>query len=53
MAELAIGIDGGGSSCRAAVADSMGNILGRGNAGPANILSDLESSLSNIVEISA
>jgi glucosamine kinase len=28
----------------------VGNILGRGNAGPANILSDLESSLINIVE---
>ncbi|NLS04630.1 N-acetylglucosamine kinase [Rhizobium sp. P32RR-XVIII] len=50
MTGLAIGIDGGGSSCRAAVADRVGNILGRGNAGPANILSDLESSLINIVE---
>lgn len=50
MTELAIGIDGGGSSCRAAVADRFGNILGRGKAGPANILSDLENSLVNIVE---
>ena len=50
MTELAIGIDGGGTSCRAAVADRIGNIIGRGKAGPANILSDLENSLANIVE---
>ncbi|APO75444.1 N-acetylglucosamine kinase protein [Rhizobium etli 8C-3] len=50
MTELAIGIDGGGSSCRAAVADRRGNVLGRGKAGPANILSDLDGSLLNIVE---
>ncbi|EGE56573.1 UNVERIFIED_ORG: glucosamine kinase [Rhizobium esperanzae] len=50
MTELAIGIDGGGTSCRAAVADRNGNIIGRGKAGPANILSDLENSLLNIVE---
>jgi glucosamine kinase len=50
MTELAIGIDGGGSSCRAAVADRSGKILGCGKAGPANILSDLEGSLANIIE---
>ncbi|MBX4866784.1 N-acetylglucosamine kinase [Rhizobium bangladeshense] len=50
MTELAIGIDGGGTSCRAAVADRDGTIIGRGKAGPANILSDLENSLLNIVE---
>ncbi|MBX5064371.1 N-acetylglucosamine kinase [Rhizobium lentis] len=50
MTELAIGIDGGGTSCRAAVADRDGNVLGRGKSGPANILSDLENSLLNIVE---
>ncbi|OWV74043.1 N-acetylglucosamine kinase [Rhizobium sp. N122] len=50
MTELAIGIDGGGTSCRAAVADRNGNIIGRGKSGPANILSNLENSLLNIVE---
>ncbi|OAV52450.1 N-acetylglucosamine kinase [Rhizobium sp. WYCCWR10014] len=50
MTELAIGIDGGGTSCRAAVADRNGNIIGRGKSGPANILSDLENSRLNIVE---
>ncbi|WFU07613.1 N-acetylglucosamine kinase [Rhizobium sp. CB3090] len=49
MAEFAIGIDGGGTSCRAAVTDRMGNVLGTGKAGAANILSDLENSLINIV----
>ncbi|WP_028746331.1 N-acetylglucosamine kinase [Rhizobium mesoamericanum] len=49
MTELTIGIDGGGSSCRAAVADATGRILGRGTAGPSNILSDLQNSLVNIV----
>ncbi|MDO3435233.1 N-acetylglucosamine kinase [Rhizobium sp. CBN3] len=50
MTELAIGIDGGGTSCRAAVADRNGTIIGRGKSGPANILSDLENSLLNIAE---
>ncbi len=49
MTELAIGIDGGGSSCRAAVTDATGRILGRGTAGPSNILSDIDNSLINIV----
>jgi glucosamine kinase len=50
MTELAIGIDGGGSSCRAAIADAAGRVIGRGIAGPANILSDLENSLANIID---
>lgn len=35
-----LGVDGGGSGCRAAVADGAGRILGRGEGGPANIHSD-------------
>jgi glucosamine kinase len=49
MTGLAIGIDGGGTSCRAAVADRLGNILGTGKAGAANIMSDPEGALANIV----
>jgi glucosamine kinase len=49
MTELAIGIDGGGSSCRAAVLDRTGRVLGRGTAGPANILSDIDNALINII----
>lgn len=37
---LYLGIDGGGSGCRAAVADATGRVLGRGAAGPANIATD-------------
>ncbi|OQP83809.1 N-acetylglucosamine kinase [Rhizobium rhizosphaerae] len=40
MSEWCIGIDGGGTSCRAAVATSQGQIVGRGLSGAANILSD-------------
>ncbi|MGZ9722451.1 BadF/BadG/BcrA/BcrD ATPase family protein [Rhizobium miluonense] len=50
MGQFAIGIDGGGTNCRAAVIDQTGQILGTGKAGAANILSDLENSLINIVE---
>ena len=39
---LILGVDGGGSGCRAAVADGAGRVLGRGEAGPANIHSDPE-----------
>lgn len=39
---LCLGIDGGGSGCRAVLATSGGRILGRGTAGPANIVSDAE-----------
>ncbi|TIX88647.1 N-acetylglucosamine kinase [Rhizobium sp. P44RR-XXIV] len=49
MGQFAIGIDGGGTNCRAAVIDGAGQILGTGKAGAANILSDLENSLINIV----
>lgn len=49
MSEFAIGVDGGGTSCRAAVADRSGNILGRGKAGAANIMSDPDGALANIV----
>ncbi|NRP72201.1 Glucosamine kinase GspK [Ensifer psoraleae] len=43
-----IGIDGGGTSCRAAVAAPDGRILGRGKSGAANILTDPETALANI-----
>lgn len=43
-----LGIDGGGTGCRAALCDSTGRILGRGMAGPANIASDPEGAATNI-----
>ncbi|MET0746674.1 MAG: BadF/BadG/BcrA/BcrD ATPase family protein [Rhizobium sp.] len=49
MTRYAIGIDGGGTSCRAALADISGTILGRGKAGAANIMSDPDGAIVNIV----
>jgi glucosamine kinase len=47
--QLFLGIDGGGTGCRAAVADASGRILGQGQAGPANIASNPEQSRDNIL----
>ena len=49
MSDWRIGIDGGGTSCRAAVATADGRILGRGFSGAANILSDPSTARRNIV----
>jgi glucosamine kinase len=46
---LYLGIDGGGSGCRAAICDARGTILGEGRAGPANIASDPDTALSNLL----
>jgi glucosamine kinase len=46
---LFLGIDGGGTGCRAAVANEAGRVLGRGAAGPANIASDPEGARRNIL----
>jgi glucosamine kinase len=45
-----IGIDGGGTSCRAAVAGPDGRILARAQSGPANVLSDPDTALVNIAD---
>ena len=46
---LYLGVDGGGTGCRAAVADAEGRVLGTGTGGPANIASDLEGAQANIL----
>lgn len=48
--ELVLGIDGGGTSCRAALATPAGEVLGRGRSGAANIMTDLHGARANIVE---
>jgi glucosamine kinase len=53
MQQYLIGIDGGGTSCRAAVADASGRILGRGKAGSSNILSAPDTALANIAKAAA
>lgn len=49
-ARYVVGIDGGGTSCRAAIADANGKILGKSKSGAANIRSDLSGARSNIVD---
>ncbi|WP_022707019.1 BadF/BadG/BcrA/BcrD ATPase family protein [Paracoccus zeaxanthinifaciens] len=46
---LYLGIDGGGTGCRAAIADARGRILGQGTGGPANINSDPEGAVVSIL----
>lgn len=47
---LVLGIDGGGTSCRAALATLDGAVIGRGASGSANIRTDLSGARSSIVK---
>ena len=49
MPEYFIGIDGGGTSCRAAVATADGAVIGTARSGSSNILTDLDGALVNII----
>ncbi|MDT8857922.1 BadF/BadG/BcrA/BcrD ATPase family protein [Paracoccaceae bacterium Fryx2] len=44
-----LGIDGGGTGCRAAVANVSGRVLGVGSGGPANIASDPDGARDSIL----
>ncbi|MFO1210036.1 MAG: BadF/BadG/BcrA/BcrD ATPase family protein [Amaricoccus sp.] len=46
---LFLGIDGGGSGCRAAVCDAAGRVLGRGAGGPANVWTDPDGAIASIL----
>ena len=48
MPHYILGIDGGGTSCRAALAGPDGHVLGRGKSGAANILTDPDTALVHI-----
>ncbi|PBB80649.1 N-acetylglucosamine kinase [Mesorhizobium sp. WSM3879] len=48
--KFVLGIDGGGTSCRAALATADGAIVGRAKSGAANIRTDLTGARANIVE---
>jgi glucosamine kinase len=52
MPEFFIGIDGGGTSCRAAVATADGAIIGTGRSGSSNILTDMDGALASIIQAS-
>ena len=43
-----IGIDGGGTGCRVAIADLDAHVVGQGEAGPANATTDMQATLANI-----
>lgn len=49
---LFIGIDGGGSKCKAIISNSKGDILGTGLGGPANPFYGLQIAINSIVEAS-
>ncbi len=44
-----IGVDGGGTGCRAAVADLHGAVLGRGQSGPANVSTNTVQAVENVM----
>lgn len=50
MTEFFIGVDGGGTGCRALVATADGRILGRGTSGSANIVTDPDLALRSILD---
>ena len=45
-----MGIDGGGTACRAVLSDDFGTALGAGQSGPANIMTNFSAARANIVE---
>ena len=47
--DLFLGIDGGGTGCRARLSDHAGRVLGEGRAGPANLRLGIEASLGAVV----
>lgn len=44
-----LGIDGGGTGCRAVLGDANGRVIGQGVGGPANINTDTEGAAQNIL----
>lgn len=47
--QLFLGVDGGGTGCRVALADATGRVLARAETGPANIFSNRDLALQNIL----
>jgi glucosamine kinase len=52
-AAFLLGVDGGGTGCRAVLAAAAGRVLGEGAAGPANIVSDPDGALASVLEAAA
>lgn len=51
--DFALGLDGGGTGCRALLTDREGRVIGRGAGGPANIMSDRDAALRSIMAAAA
>lgn len=49
-APLYVGVDGGGTSCRARLQDAQGNIIGQGLSGSANVYQNPEGTLVSIID---
>ena len=47
--EFFLGLDGGGTGCRAVLADLRGHEIGRAEGGPANINSDPQGALDTLL----
>ncbi len=45
-----VGVDGGGTSCRARLTDQQGEVLGQGIAGSANVYTDAEGAVVSILD---
>jgi len=50
MTKIVLGIDGGGTGCRAVIANEHGVELGSSTGGPANIMTDFHGARENIVQ---
>ncbi|MFD1797729.1 BadF/BadG/BcrA/BcrD ATPase family protein [Paracoccus aurantiacus] len=48
-----LGLDGGGTGCRAVLTDDSGQIIGRGTGGPCNIMSDRDGAVAALTECAA
>ncbi|EKE44496.1 BadF/BadG/BcrA/BcrD ATPase family protein [Oceaniovalibus guishaninsula JLT2003] len=48
MGRIYLGVDGGGTGCRAAFWDTEGRRLGTGLAGPANLTTDFDAGIANV-----
>ena len=49
MSYLYVGIDGGGTSCRARIRNAQGDLLGEAKSGSANILLGIEVAMDSIM----
>lgn len=45
---LLIGVDGGGTGCRAAIADASGTVLAKAAGGPANVTTNCDEAIENV-----